>query len=279
MRTGRFGGMFAGLAGAAASLFLPAPGGAQPVIAQSAEPPWQFSATLYLFVPTFDATSSFPLSGSGDHFVLNSHSILDHLKLAFMGTFDVHHERWGFFVDTMYADLGAGKSKYHNGTIGGTQLPVTASADVNLDLKSWLVTAAGEYRFVSAQDRDFDYLVGVRYLDITMRFKYSFSGSIGSLPPAARSGGSETSDHNLDGIVGIKGQFRFGSDYSWTVPVYFDVGTGASRLTWQGAGGVGYRFPWGEVLGLYRIIYYDLGASHIEDLTIRGPMIGATFRW
>jgi hypothetical protein len=274
-----FGGTFAELAGTVAGLLLAAPAGAQAVITQSAGSPWQFSATLYVFVPTFDATSSFPLSGSDEDLVLNTHSILDHLKMAFMGTFDAHHDQWGFFVDTLYANIGEGKTKYHNGTIGGGMLPVTASADVNFDLKAWLVTAAGEYRFASAQDRDFDYLFGVRYLDITTRFNYSFTGSIGNLPPAARSGASETSDHNLDGIVGIKGQFRFGSDYSWTVPLYFDIGTGASRLTWQGAGGVGYRFHWGEVLGLYRIIYYDLGGSRIMDLTIRGPMIGATVRW
>jgi hypothetical protein len=251
---------------------------AQPVIAQSQEPQWQFSGTLYVFVPHFDTTSSFPTSGGGN-FAINSSTILDHLKMAFMGTFDVHRNPWGFFVDTVYADLGGGKTGYHNGTIGGTLLPVTASADVNLDLKAWLVTAGGEYRFVDEPDRVFDYLAGVRYLDLTMRFKWSFTGSIGDLPPAARSGDDKNSDHNLDAIVGVKGQFRLGSEHSWTIPLYFDLGTGASRLTWQGAGGVGYRFGWGEIVGMYRIIYYDFGSNHIQDMTVRGPMIGATFRW
>jgi hypothetical protein len=271
--------MLAVLAGAAACPFLAAPASAEQVIAQSDAPAWKFSATLYVFVPTFDATSSFPVSDTDEDFVLNTTSILDHLKMAFMGTFDAHRGQWGFFVDTLYADLGEGKTNYHNGTIGGALLPVTATADVNLDLKTWLVTAAGEYRFASAPDRDFDYLAGVRYLDITTSFKYSFTGSIGNLPPAARSGQSEDAAHNLDGIVGIKGQFRLGSDYSWTVPLYLDIGTGASRLTWQAAGGVGYRFNWGEVVGLYRIVYYDLRSGQIENLTVRGPMIGATFRW
>jgi len=261
MRSSRVRELSAVLAGAAACLILVAPAGAQAVIAQSEVPAWRFSATLYVFVPTFDATTSFPLSGSDEDFALNTTSILDHLKMAFMGTFDAHRDRIGFAVDTLYANIGEGKTNYHNGTIGGGLLPVTATADVNLDLKTWLVTAVGEYRFVSAPDRDFDYLAGVRYLDISTSFKYSFSGSIGNLPPAARSGQSESADHNLDGIVGIRGQFRLGSNYSWTIPLYLDVGTGASRLTWQAAGGVGYRFRWGEVLGLYRIIYYDLGGG------------------
>ena len=79
-------------------------------MAQSEAPSWRFSATLYVFVPTFDATSSIPLSGTDEDFVLDTHSILDHLKMAFMGTFDAHHDRWGFFVDTLYADIGEGKT-------------------------------------------------------------------------------------------------------------------------------------------------------------------------
>jgi len=256
-----------------------APAGAQAVIATSEGSPWQFAATLYAFLPSFDSTSSFPTSGTGDEFPINAGSILDHLKMTFMGTFDAHEERWGFFLDTLYVDLGAGKSNYREGSIGDTLIPVTTSADVNLDLKTWLVTAAGEYRFAHAPDRDFYYLFGARYLDIKMKFGWSFNGSIGNLPPAANSGTSENKDSNLDGIVGIKGQFRVGRDYKWMIPLYFDVGTGASRVTWQLAGGVGYRFDWGDITGMYRIIYYDLGGHEIQDLTVRGPMIGATFRW
>jgi hypothetical protein len=34
----------------------------------------------------------------------------------------------------------------------------------------------------------------------------------------------------------------------WFAPFYLDVGTGATKLTWQGFAGVGYAYRWGDVV-------------------------------
>jgi hypothetical protein len=64
------------------------------------------------------------------------------------------------------------------------------------------------------------------------------------------------------------------------VPLYGDIGTGESDLTWPAAGGIGYKFSWGEVLGMWRYLDYKFKSNkQLEDLTLNGPMIGVTFRW
>ena len=62
------------------------------------------------------------------------------------------------------------------------------------------------------------------------------------------------------------------------MPYYFDVGTGGSRLTWQGIAGVGYKFCWGEVIAPCRYLVYQF-SNHSSTLAIENePVIGVGFR-
>jgi hypothetical protein len=144
-------------------------------------------------------------------------------------------------------------------------------------MKSWIVNAVGEYRVLGGGGSTLDAVAGVRYLSLTERLQWNFTGSIGSLPEAARTGNQEISNYLVDGIVGMKGQLR--GDGGWMMPYYVDVGTGGSKFTWQSALGLGYMFHWGEVSFLYRYIDFEFGSSKLQNLTIAGPLVGATFRW
>lgn len=245
----------------------------------STEPSWQFAVTAYGFLPQISGTASFPVAATGSSFTLDQQDILDHLKMAFMGSFDAHYGPWGVFTDVLYMDLGERKSNFHDFTIGRLEIPAATTSDVSLDMKSWIVTLAGEYRVLTQGASSLDVLAGLRYLNIQNRLEWNFTGSLGSLPEAARSGSSEISGTHFDVIVGAKGQFRFGTDGRWGIPFYLDVGTGDSHFTWQGATGIAYAFPWGEAAALYRYIDYQVAASGLQSLTIGGPMVGATIRW
>ncbi len=59
-------------------------------------------------------------------------------------------------------------------------------------------------------------------------------------------------------IVGIRGNFRNGEG-KWAVPYYFDVGAGSSDRTWQAMVGLEYSYVWGELMLMYRHLYYDEG--------------------
>jgi hypothetical protein len=59
----------------------------------------------------------------------------------------------------------------------------------------------------------------------------------------------------LDGIIGMRGYFMLGDN--WSIPYYADIGTGGSDLTWQLFGAIGYRFSWGDI----RLVVTNYGAK------------------
>lgn len=95
-----------------------------------------------------------------------------------------------------------------------------------------------------------------------------------------RTGSTEVSDTITDGIIGAKGRFMFGDERKWFAPRYVDIGTGQSDLTWQAVGGIGYKFGWGQVFGVWRYLDYNFKSSaEIEDVDFNGPAIGVAFNW
>jgi hypothetical protein len=65
-----------------------------------------------------------------------------------------------------------------------------------------------------------------------------------------------------------------------SIPYYLDVGTGSSRVTWQGMLGVAYSFKWGAVTLAYRNLYFEQGSDKlIQDMRFDGPELGVTFRF
>jgi hypothetical protein len=81
-------------------------------------------------------------------------------------------------------------------------------------------------------------------------------------------------------IFGVRGRLAFGAKKTWFVPYYLDLGFGESDLTWQGIAGMGYAFRWGEVVAVWRYLYYDLQSGQaIADMNFSGPALGVTFRW
>jgi hypothetical protein len=239
---------------------------------------WQFALTAYGYLPAISGTAYFPVSGTDTTFNLNQSDLVNNLKMTFMGAFDVHRGRWGFFTDLLYVDLGRRHTNVHDFTIGDIGIPADTTSDVSIDMKTWIVNALGEYRVLGGGGGStLDAVAGVRYLSLKERLQWNFTGSLGSLPEAARTGDQEISSNIVDGIVGVKGQLR--GDGGWMMPFYLDVGTGGAQFTWQGAIGIAYTFNWGELGFLYRYIDFRFDSSKLQDLTIAGPMVGATFRW
>jgi hypothetical protein len=239
--------------------------------------PWQFAVTAYAYLPAISGTAYFPVTSVGANFALNQSDLIDHLKMAFMGAFEARRGSWGLFTDVLYLDLGQRNTNIHDFTIGDIGIPAATTSDVSIDMKSWIVNVVGEYRVLSQGESKLDVVAGVRYLYLKERLEWNFTGSLGSLPESARSGNEEISDNNLNAIVGIKGQVQ--GDGGWRLPYYIDVGTGTSQFTWEGATGLAYQFHWGELSFLYRYIDFRINSSKVADLTIAGPLVGATFRW
>lgn len=241
---------------------------------------WQFGASIYGWFPDISGRTSFSQPGGDNDFTIDIEDILDNLEFTLQGSIDVRKGRAGIFTDVIYMDVGAEQSGTRNANLGGTELPVNASADVKLDMVSWIWTLAGYSRALDKSGLTLDVLAGTRYLDIEQEVKWHITGNVGSIPVPDRTGNVTADLSNWDAIIGARGRFAFGAEKAWFLPYYLDVGVGDSDFTWQGAAGFGYAFGWVEAAAVWRYLYYDFPSGRaIEDIDFNGPAIGVTFRW
>jgi hypothetical protein len=74
-------------------------------------------------------------------------------------------------------------------------------------------------------------------------------------------------------VVGVKGLAKLGQGGAWVRAVL--PGPRHGRID-----GVGYTFGWGDLIATYRYTEYQMESDQaLQDLTLSGPTIGATFRW
>lgn len=263
-----------GIAAIAAAALLPLSAQAQ------ADEPWKFQVGLYGWFPGISGSSSYPVQTGGANLDVSMGDVLDALKFTFQGNFEARKGQWGLWTDLVYADFGASKSGSRDFTIPGHPIPGDVSADLRLDMKSWIWTLAGLYNLAAAPDYSADVLFGARYLDLSNQLGWTFNGNIGNLPLPGRSGTADADLKNWDAIVGVKGRFNFGDDRRWFVPYYLDMGAGESKFTWQVNAGIGYQFDWGAVAATWRYLDYDFKSSQkVDNLSFSGPLIGVAFRF
>jgi len=239
---------------------------------------WKSRLSIYGYLPSVDGESAFPADSSGSSIDIDAEKVLDALEFFFMVSLDVHNGTWGVFTDFIYLDFSQHKSSTRDFSLGSAGRPAGATADLELGLTGTAWTVAGEYRLVADKRLVLDMLVGARQLDIEQTLDWEFSGDLGSFT-GSRSGSETVGDPNVDLIVGAKGRY-FVDGGHWSVPFYFDVGTGDSKSTVQAAAGIGYSFSWGEISALYRYLGYSAESGEaIESLSFVGPQLGATFRF
>ena len=264
----------------AIGMLLPAVAAGQAAQPSAETGAWQFTATIYGWVPTIDGKANFPDDKGSTDFHASKSDVLNHLKMTFQGSFDAHNGRWGIFNDIVYVDLGGVKSHSRDFSIGNIGIPATASADLSLDLKAAVWTVAGEYRVASDSAWTVDLLGGARMLRIKPTLGYSITGDLGPVVLPGREGSKEVDARAWDAIVGVKSRYAFGDDGKWFMPFYLDVGTGQTQFTWQISGGIGYSYDWGSVFATWRYLDYKFkSGSKLENLNFNGPIAGVAFHW
>ena len=255
----------------AAAALAPVPASAQTAPASLESDGWQFTAFLYGYFPQLKGTVD--VGGSSTDIDVPFHTLLDHLKMGFMGAFEVSKGRWGMYTGVLYMDVSGGSSQVRNFSVNNVAVPV--STDLNLDLKAVVWTLAGQYRVVADPTWTVDLLAGARMLYLKSSIDYTIVD-----PLRFAQGNRETSGTTWDGIVGTKGRYAFGENHEWFVPFYLDVGTGQSQLTWQASAGIGYSFRWGDVVAAWRYLDWNgRSGKRVEDLSLNGPMLGVELHW
>jgi hypothetical protein len=200
--------------------------------------------------------------------------------MAGMGTLEAQKGRWGAFTDVVYMNVGGTSTKTRDGTIDGVPLPVGVTVNTGMAVKAWVWTLAGSYRVQSSPDLEMDVFAGARLLSIEPTLTYSFNVDVGPFVGPGRGGSRSVKEKDWNAIIGAKGRMGLGSSREWFVPYYFDIGTGDSDLTWQAFGGLGYAFSWGDAMLTYRYLDYNFkSSSKVEDLKMKGPLLGVAFHW
>jgi len=268
------------LIGLAIGSLFPGPAAAQGAPSSTDANSWQFTATLYGWVPIIDGKVNFPGDKGSTNIHVNGANVISHLKMTFQGSLDANNGRWGIFNDLVYVDVGGVKSQSRDLVIGDVGIPATATADLSLDLKSLIWTVAGEYRVVSDPIWTVDLLGGARLLRMKPTLAYAITGDLGAVAIPGRNGVKQVNEGVWDGIVGVKGRYTFGDDGKWFVPFYLDVGTGQSQLTWQISGGIGYSYRWGSAFATWRYLDYKFGSGKaLDNVSMSGPMLAVALRW
>ena len=266
------------LAGALAAFAAP-PAAAQSTLPGPGPGPMSVGLSVYGWFPDIAGRTRFG-PGGGSALEVDVGTILDNLEFTFQGTLDLMQDRYGLLLDLVYLNTGQSRSRAGGGTIGGTQIPMDAVLNVELDAKSTIWTIAGYHRAVESPAHTLDVLVGARYLDAEQASNWTVTGNVGPIPAPGRTGRATASIGLWDAIVGLRGRIGLGAGGAWFVPYHVDLGAGESQLTWQAMLGIGYAFRGGEAVAGWRYLSYEMkSGSPIADLTVSGPLVGATFRW
>ncbi|MEX2298383.1 MAG: hypothetical protein WD715_13285 [Dongiaceae bacterium] len=185
--------------------------------------------------------------------------VLKSLEFGAEAVFEVRKNRLIGLVDFSYFDLSANKGLNGAPFTGATMETTTIFGSAN----------AG-YRVVEHDRGSFDLFAGVQF--VWMDVDLTLSGG----PPASTS----SSQTLIDPIVGARGRLDLGSG--------FFVGTAGtiggfgvdSELTWQLIGQVGWHAnDWLTLQAGYRHFEIDFKNNGLMDnMTMSGPIVGATFR-
>ena len=97
-------------------------------------------------------------------FDMKFHTILDHLKMTGMGSLEAQKGPWGAFTDVVYMNLGGTSTTTRDDTIDGIPVPIGVTANMGMNLKSWIWTLAGSYRVQATPESEIDLFAGARML-------------------------------------------------------------------------------------------------------------------
>jgi hypothetical protein len=188
-------------------------------------------------------------------------TIFNHLRMAFMGVFEVRYEKWGLIADLAYLYVKADA----RGPAGF----------VNAELrdKTFFTTSAGAYRFVDQPTFWIDAIAGGRAWWLSDKITITAPGPVTL---------SITRDQSwFDPIVGLRARAYVTPQFY--VQAYGDVGgfSVGAKSDWQIAGLVGYEYSRAVTFfGGYRYLAVDYDRNgYVFDVALSGPVFGATFKF
>ena len=235
--------------------------------AGTAKKPSFRSGTIYLWGAGITGETA-----TGSEIDIGFDALISNLNMAFMGTFEARKSEWSVLADVVYLNVGDnGDGRVPLTTPSGAILPLKVQAGVKV--KGWILSLLGGYNVYDTEQASVDVIAGSRYLDLTLDFDLGLQSQRFGRPIGIHASGGV-----WDAVAGVRGQANLGGN--WYLPYHLDIGAGQSDLTWQVAGGVGYRFDWGDVNLVYRHMEWDFSSgTAIDDMRFSGPLLAAKFHF
>ena len=137
----------------------------------------RFRATIYGWFPGISGTTEFPSGASGPSLNVNAKDLIEDLKMAFMGTFEVQSGKWGGLVDWVYSNVGGDKTGTRDFSIRGQTLAPGVTANLSLDTKTNILTLAGTYSLVEDPATSVGLVFGARMLKADGTLNWAFNGT------------------------------------------------------------------------------------------------------
>jgi hypothetical protein len=250
-----------------------------------AEEGWTFSVTPYIWLPNINGTLKYaipPGGGARPEVDTGPNNYLENLSFALMLAGEARKGKWSAFTDLIYLDFDSEKSAVKAVNFGGDRISTSLNASTKSSLTGVAWTFGGGYNVVQDRKHSLDLLGGARYFGLKASSDWQLGGTVSgpNSQTFAASGSLSQREDIWDLIVGLRGRFKFGEGGAWFVPYYLDIGAGTSKLTGQSLLGLGYAFKWGDIVGTYRYVLYDMKDDGLlQDIRFAGPAIGATFRF
>ncbi|MGO4304946.1 hypothetical protein [Cupriavidus sp. RAF12] len=249
---------------------------------------WKFAIAPYLWLPNVSGALSFSGNSStgGGRLDLGTgpDSYLQNLQFLLMLQAVASKGDWAIVADAAYLDFSHQQTTLNSvgaGSGATIAIPRELATNTGSSLSGGLFGLAGAYTALRAQWGTVEPLGGLRYLNLSANANWALSATFTQQGATLATQGSLSQTANIvDGIIGVRGRIRVGSNDRWYVPYYLDVGTGSSRYTVQASGGAAYAAKWGDVQLLYRYLTYQLGSGDlVQRLTLKGPMLSVAFRF
>ena len=221
---------------------------------------WSGQATIYGWLPVINGSQEGP---DGEPLIeLDSADVLSALDMAFMGNAQFQRDRFGFFLDAVYAQLST----------DGTWVQERVSTETKTRLGFY--TAALSYRVLDDPKGFVDIYGGARYFDTKVEFKIGTA----NLGEASFS----KSLNWTDAIIGLRGGYALND--RWSLHGFADYGgfDGSNDTSWELYGGANYAFAdrWEGTFG-YRYVSIEKKVTDRAslDIDIQGPVLGVTYRF
>ncbi|HTV93434.1 MAG TPA: hypothetical protein VMG98_12035 [Verrucomicrobiae bacterium] len=252
----------------------------EPGLQEAFDGKWHASITPYVWAPGISGTLVFHhplLTGVGVasiNVATGPSNYLSFVDSGGMVSAEARNNAFDIAGDVIFLNMSNSGST--NVTISGpggvVQIPITSSVGWHLNTTMWelepgLVVAHGDGGSAIV-------FTGARSVSLKATAGWTFTGPIDLIPLTGSDSESETI---TDGLIGARAKVRLGG--RWFAPIYQDFGWGtANTTTSQFFGGFGYAEHWGNILLLYRQLYFDQesGTARVRGLELNGLTLGAT---